>query len=338
MDVSAATVSRALRHDTLIHPETRARVNEAALRLGYKSRARRPRRVVEDDTKSRTLGLLLRHNSLDAARHDMNLMKMMSGIMGVTDSNRVLLQMHTIGRDEARSMVLDPSAVPPLAEPGVCQAFIVHGEQDERDIAFLAERAPVVSMGRVYRNLPVDAVVGDNVEGVREMVAHLVELGHRRLAWVGASLNASFMEARQSGFIQGCLQHGIDIGSGSFHNTELLREVNIHAPNGILETLGTGVTGFVCGSDGVANRLAQVLERVGRRVPEDVSVTGFDAINSRDYLHRFTSIDPHFVEIGQVAAQLALHRIVHASTQPCITSVRGELVRGETTAPVKETV
>ena len=196
LEISAATVSRSLRHDAVINPETRARVNEAAQRLGYKTRVRRPRRAEETEVGSRTLGLLLRHNSLDAVRHDMNLMKMMSGIMAVADSSRATLQIHTIHHEEERHMAADAAAVPSIVADRACQAFIVHGEQDERDLAFLAERAPIISMGRVYRNLPIDAAVGDNVEGVRALVTHLIELGHRRLAWVGTGFSATFLEAR----------------------------------------------------------------------------------------------------------------------------------------------
>lgn len=332
LDVSAATVSRSLRHDTLINPETRARVNEAAIRMGYQTRLRRPRRVVEDKTSTQTLGLLMRHNSPDSMRHDMNLMKMMSGIMAVTDANRALLQMHTIGLEEQRHMAEDPSTVPPIAQQGVCQAFIVHGEQDERDIAFLAQHAPVVSMGRHYRTLPIDAVVGDNIEGVRTMVSHLVELGHRHLAWAGTGLSASFMQARQAGFIQGCIEHQLDFDPHHLFGPNIYKEEHVHAENGLIAALEAGVTGFVCGNDHIARRMIKVLESVGRRVPDDVSIVAFDASSNANDPQRLTGIDPHFFEIGQLAAQLAIQRIAHSSSQPCIMSVRGEFVLGNSTA------
>jgi LacI family transcriptional regulator len=332
LDVSAATVSRSLRHDKLINPETRARVNEAAIRMGYRTRVRRPRRVVESDSRSRTLGLILRHNSIDTVRHDMNLMKMMSGIMAVTDAHRVILQMHSIHHDEYLHMAENSNTVPPIAQQGMCQVFIVHGDQDTRDIAFLAERAPVVSMGRNYRALPINAVVGDNIEGVRTMVTHLVELGHRRLGWVDNGIPSSFMQARQAGFIQGCLEHHLEFNPYYMFGPELYQQENIKAKNGLLAALETGVTGFICGNDNIAYQMITLLESVGQRVPDDVSVMAFDATsNSTDSIH-ISGIDPHFFEIGQLTAQLAIQRISHASSIPCVMSVRGEFVQGTTTA------
>jgi LacI family transcriptional regulator len=333
LDVSAATVSRSLRHDKLINPETRARVNEAAIRMGYKARVRRPRRVVESDVRSRTLGLILRHNSLDTMRHDLNLMKMMSGIMAVTDSHRVILQMHSIHHAEYLHMVEDPDDIPPIAQEGMCQVFIVHGDQDPRDIAFLAERAPVVSMGRSYRTLPIDGVVGDNIEGVRTMVARLVELGHRRLGWVDSGIESSFMQARQAGFIQGCLENHLGFEASQLFTPQLYDAENIEGENGLLAALKTGITGFVCGNTQIAGKMITLLESVGRKVPKDISVMAFDTSSSpTDTLH-ISGIDPHFFEIGQLAAQLAIQRITHKTSIPCVMSVRGEFVEGNTISP-----
>lgn len=335
LDISQATVSRSLRHDNLINPETRARVNAAAQSMGYKTRTRRSHQAIakpSTDEQTRTLGLLMRHKDLEAMQHDKNLLKMMAGIMAVTDTARILLQLHTMRHDEEHHMTEDTATVPPMAQRGVCQAFIVHGEQDERDLAFLAERAPVVSMGRSYRNLPIDAALGDNVEGVHTLVTHLVGLGHRRLAWVGTGVESSFMLGRQAGFVQGCLQHGLEIKPRDFYDPNFYKEPGIHAPDGLLAALEDGITGFVCGNDYVAHQLIGALQSAGRVVPDEVSVTGFDNSTNEGVFPRPTSIDPHFFEIGQIAAQLAIQRMSQPAKQPSVVSVRGELVRGDTTA------
>ena len=334
--MSQATVSRSLRHDTLINSTTRARVNEAAQRMGYKTRARRPRRVAppgeSSEAGTRTLGLLLRHVSLEAMQQDRNMVKMMSGIMAVADAERALFQMHTLRHDEHSHLAEEGAELPPIVKSGVCGAFIVHGHQDERDLEFLAGRAPVVSLGRSYGDLPIDAAVGDNVEGVRALVKHLVELGHRRLAWVGSHYEASFIEARQAGFIQGCLAHGLELSANSFFGREIYQHFDISDPDALLAAVAGGVTALVCGNDGIAMQVIGILQDAGKRVPAEISVTGFDAW-SGGARRKLTSIDPHFFEIGQIAAQLALQRMAHPMRQPSVVSVRGELVQGTTTAP-----
>ena len=129
----------------------------------------------------------------------------------------------------------------------------------------------------------------------------------------------------------------MEIGAESFYGIELYGDSNSRDEKAVSKALDSDVTGFVCGNDAVAVRVIKVLEEAGRRVPEEVSVTGFDAATpSEPGLRRVpTSIDPHFFEIGQVAAQMALQRIAQPLTKPCIISVRGDVVLGDSTAPLK---
>jgi LacI family transcriptional regulator len=338
VNVSAQTVSRSLRHDSGISPETRARVSEVARRLGYNSRASRPgrpRRPVERDNKINTLGLLLRHSSLDAAQHDGNLMKMMAGIMSVTDEHGMRLKVHTRQRQDF-PIEDDASLLPSLLDGGVCKALIAHGEQDESELDFLSHRMPVVSMGRIYENLPIDAAVADNARGVDNLVAHLVSLGHRRLAWVGALYStATFIQERQAGFFQGCQKQGLGLDQLVFFGPEIYKEEGIDKDT-LLAAAKGGVTGFVCGNDTIALEVITALEATGLQVPDDASVTGFDGWLAQMKMRGVTSVDPNFLEIGKSAARLALQRMAHLADGPRVVSVRGKIVLGDTTAPPKK--
>lgn len=94
-----------------------------------------------------------------------------------------------------------------------------------------------------------------------------------------------------------------------------------------------GVTAFVCGNDSVALDVMMALEAAGKRLPDEVSVTGFDAWARLEKMQQPMSIAPDFFEIGRTAAQLALQRIAHPLEKPCVVTVRGELVMGDFTAP-----
>lgn len=98
------------------------------------------------------------------------------------------------------------------------------------------------------------------------------------------------------------------------------------------------MTGFVCGSDGIAARIIQVLENAGRRVPDEVNVVGFDAWLEPTNVGHITSIDPNFVEIGKSAARLALQRMAHPMDGTRIVSVPGNIVVGDTTAVPPTTI
>ncbi len=333
LGVSVMTVSRSLRHDSTISPQTRARVHEAARRLGYKGRAGKTGSPIGSNTKTQTVGLLLRHESLEAAHRDNMLMRMMGGMMSVLDKHNLRLKTHTWPGSEWPHLDEDPSAIPPLLRESECQALIVQGYHAERNLDFLSHRLPVVSLGRRYRGLTIDTVLADNVDGVQMLVAHLAKLGHQRLAWLGGAVDWSFIEARQAGFMQGCIQHRLEINPHLIFGTEIWDGRDICDKAALLSAVDMGVTAFVCGNDYAAFKVIQELEASGKRVPEDVSVTGFDGILGEGNMRQTTSIDPGFFEIGKWAAELALRRLAGPQDEPCIVSVPGKLVPGHTVAP-----
>lgn len=333
LDVSVMTVSRSLRHDRTISPETRARVHEVARRLGYKGTAGKARRAAEMESETQSVGLLLRHESLEAAHRDSILIRMMGGIMSVLDQHGMRLKTHTWPAFQLPHFDEDPSALPPMLQEGECRAVILQGYHEERNLEFLSRRMPVVSLGRHYRELPIDAVVSDNVDGMHRMVTRLVKLGHRRLAWVGAYDIWSFGEARQAGFMQGCLQHGLGIDPRFLFGQEIWEDRLIRDKDALLAAMDAGITGFVCANDYVAYNLVQVLEAAGKRVPSEVSVVGFDATPDYTTMRQLTSVDPGFFEMGRAAARLALQRIAHPMEKSCVVTVHGEFVAGGTIAP-----
>lgn len=325
LNLSAATVSRSLRQDQLIRPETRARVNATALRMGYTRRSRRPEKEKAVPAQL-TLGLLLRYKDYRRMQKDRNLVNMMAGIMAAVDLHHMRLQVHNLPGLDAGGM--SSGDIPPMVQDGTCQAYIVHGNHHEEDLAFLVDRAPVVSMGRQFRHLPLDASVADNVGGMQDMVSHLVSMGHRQLAWVGAHYGSSFMTARQAGFVQGCLSEGLLVRPEHFFGPEIYVEKLPRNAASLLQALDSGVTALVCGNDAVAGGVIQVLQEHGVKVPQDVSVTGFDATENTHAGLRLTTVDPHFFEIGEAAAQLALLRLKSASGQARAVTVRSSLVPG----------
>ena len=68
------------------------------------------------------------------------------------------------------------------------------------------------------------------------------------------------------------------------------------------------------------------------RVPQDVSVTGFDAQQGTASGRRVASVDPHFTEMGRAAVRLATQRLTQSPAPPCTLNVRSEIVPGDTVA------
>ena len=337
VDLSEATVSRSLRNDPLILPKTRAKVHAAALRLGYEGRPRGSRlRTRPAETAAATphggLGLLYSTPVGGLGQRDPNFELILQGAMTEAEHAGMLLMVHGVQENSPERMEDSPSHVPPMIRQNACQALIVWGPVHAEDVAFLSSQVPVVSVGRMYLQSPVDAVVPDSVIGVSTLVAHLAQLGHQRLAWIGGPRQTTFLTERQAGFTAGCLENGLDLNQQRFLGREIFENRRIHDEEKVLQAIWDGATALVCGNDYIAGQVISVAEKSGLRVPQDVSVTGFDAQHAADGGPRLTSIDPHFVELGRNAVWLATKRLAQRSGSPSIMTVRGAYIAGETVA------
>jgi LacI family transcriptional regulator len=332
LNVSLATVSRSLRHSPSIHPETRARVTQTAIRLGYRGSSGRPRNT-DRHTEKCALGLLVNGTSLADAQHQPIIVGVMEGVMAGADHYGFLLNIQTFPGHEEQHMDTDTAKVPSLISGKVCQAVILRGGHHPSNVAYIARTVPVVSLGRIYRDLKLDTVLYDDAEGIRSLVGRLISFGHRRLAWVDGNEETSFYEARQAGFVMGCLGGGLDLMQQQFIEQQGPGD---HPAKRVLTAISKGVTAVVCANDYAAKVAVDLLEKNGLKVPEDVSVTGFDAVPTTISGGRqITSIDPHFREIGLAAVRLAALRLEQPSTPPQTLIVQGSVVPGDTIGSVK---
>src|SRR5690606_29833711 len=94
----------------------------------------------------------------------------------------------------------------------------------------------------------------------------------------------------------------------------------------------SGVTAWVCAADHQAYHLIGELEKLGIRVPEDCSVTGFDGVTPPPGMPQATTIRVPFRDVGISAISSLLRKIDHPNTSRRNIQVSGDLVVGETTA------
>jgi LacI family transcriptional regulator len=192
-----------------------------------------------------------------------------------------------------------------LQVPGVA----VLTSQVDPAAADLLPRAGVASvyldLGRVDRN--ISNIVIDYASGISESLAHLAELGHRRIGYIGGPLRLPSAQARRKAFMKSAVQMGIEparvidadftVRGGYQAGQEMLRE---SAP-----------TAIVTGNDLTAIGVLHCAYDAGLRVPQDLSVAGFDDILFSEYTQpALTTVAVPRTEIGQVAFQ-ALWEMMH---------------------------
>lgn len=216
-----------------------------------------------------------------------------------------------------------------------CAALIVIGS-DLGDTAMrtLARRAkvPVVVIGSGVPNPAYDVVHSNGQAGVRTLVEHLYNLGHRRIAYVDAPSMAS-ADARRQGYLDGVAAAELELDVLQVPGSDYTEEAGASAARSLLDrpTLPTAV---VTGNDQQAVGVITVLSRAGVSVPEQVSVTGFDD----SHFARLSAIDLSTARqdpalMGRAAVEAAVRRIENPDAPPAAALIEPSIVLRSSTAP-----
>lgn len=201
-------------------------------------------------------------------------------------------------------------------------------------------------------SIPVVAVSGhDEVEGVTNIrvnhtraaelaLDHLLELGHRRIAYIKGQSFSSDTQVRWDAIREACSRRGLSL------DPQLVSQLEGESPSpepGYIATrklLGakTPFTALFAFDDMSAIGAIRALREAGFRVPEDISVIGFDDVWSAAFQNpALTTIRQPLWKMGALAAETALERIANGrkSTYPRVQTVEPELIVRESTCRVR---
>jgi DNA-binding LacI/PurR family transcriptional regulator len=287
--VSRALVSIVMRDVPGASAETRKRVLGVAAELGYRPDARAQ---LLARSRSRQLGVVF--TSYHAFHADLlDGLYQAAGAAGY----ELILSAQTPSRDERR-------AVETLLGYR-CDALILLGpDSPARWLDDLGNRVPLVVVGRRLPKGSAEVVLTDDREGMRLAVDHLVGLGHRDIVHVDGGRSPKAADRRR-GYRTAMTRHGLG-ERARIERGGQTPEAGAAAARGLLDgaPLPTAVVAY---NDDCAVALVDALRRDGVRVPEDVSVVGFD--DSR--LSRLPFVDLTTVaQDARQEASLAVGRIV----------------------------
>ena len=170
-------------------------------------------------------------------------------------------------------------------------------------------RLPVVAIDNAADEILVPTLTVDSERGMREAVEHLLALGRTRIGYIGADGDLRFQRERRAAYRSALADGGIAadaesmVGAPAADDASALVLPEVEA----LLTAGPAVDALVCESDRAAAKVLRSLRRAGRRVPEDVSMVGFDdAEVARDLDPPLTTVRQPFEQLGTEAVDLLL--------------------------------
>ncbi|GAA2906899.1 LacI family DNA-binding transcriptional regulator [Streptosporangium fragile] len=292
--VSAMTVSRVLNTPEKVRPDTRARVLEAVRELGY-----RP------NSAARSL-VTGRSGALGVVSFDTTLYGPASTLHGIEQAARTHDYLVTIVNVTALNRHSIGEAVNRLRAQSVEGVVIVAPHESAADgLRHLPGDLPAVVVGaRAGLTAPVAAV--DQAAGAVRATRHLLSLGHRTVWHLAGPPDWIDAGARVEGWRSALEAEGREVPeplrgdwsarSGFDHGRQLARDPQ--------------VTAIFVANDHMATGVLRALREAGRRVPQDVSVVGFDDVPEAPYLWPpLSTVRQNFTEIGRLAFQLLLERI-----------------------------
>lgn len=191
--------------------------------------------------------------------------------------------------------------------------------------------APVVAIGR--HQLPCSCVQPENVHGAVDATAHLIRFGHRRIAFVGGPASSTSAIDRLEGFRQAMRQHGLPVDEKLVVESDYTVEGGAVAMKQLLGH-SEAPDALFAGNDQMAIGAMREIKRSGLRIPEDLSVIGFNDIPLAAFVDPpLTTIRLPLQEIGRIAADMLLRQLKSRQREQLAVSIRGELVvRGSTAA------
>lgn len=297
--VSPMTVSRTLNSPELVSPDTRARVLEAVRKLNYVPNAA-ARSLVQG--KTRTLALIL------SDIRNPHFTTIARGVEDVAQEHGYTLML--ANTDESPAKERDYLRV--LMSQRVDGVLI--SPCGDGDLSLLQRRKiPFVLLDRAVAGASADLVTQDSHAGGRELMAHLLERGYRRIAFVGGPAGVSSLEERLAGYQDGMLEAGLEpqvrLGRYDQASGEEIVEAMV-AEDSLPQAI-------VAANNFVALGVIAALRRHGLGVPQEVGLACFGDMPTAALLDPFLTVValPSY-QMGSLAMQMLLERMEGAATPP----------------------
>lgn len=311
LQISRATVSRCFTNHPGINPVTRARVFQVAAELGYTHLEKRTPGPKRRNTKN-TLGVLICTDEEEYYRTDYQnpSEQILAGITECAHLQGAGVEVHLVD-PKARSLADASYAKIDKLRRRWKGLLLVYPFPDSV-LDQLALLMPLVSLVEQFDHSGIDCVDVDHYKGISAAIEHLVELGHKRIGFYTRRypVEASWSFRRYAAFTEKMVRLRLPVAAEDivnvFPSPELGDEASIDYA---AERTRQGVTAWVCAADHQAYDLVRGFHQRGLDVPRDVSVTGFDGIETPADCPELSTIQIPFREIGATGTLRLIERI-----------------------------
>lgn len=319
---SLATVSNALNNKKGVNRETAEQILKVASEYGYvmENKIRRIKLVTYRDSgevfsDSPFFAVLLESVENESRKS------------GYETTIFNLYRRHADYEERVQELLSDTSAA----------ILLVGTELDEKEAAvFQKASVPLVLLDCWFENLSFNAVLMNNQDSVCQAIEYLSQLGHRKIGYLKGNVRIKNFEYREQGYRRGLVHQQLPCEEkyifsvppaidGAFEAFDLILTKNKDLP-----------TAFFADNDMIALGVMKALQKHGYRIPEDISIIGFDDINFCNlFTPTLTTLKVFKKELGQLAVRRLIRLIKTGSKIRTKTEICNELIERDSTAPIK---
>ena len=317
LNVSVVTVSKALSGQKGVSEEMREKIKHMAREMGYKQ----PSAARAEERRSYSIGVLVGDRYLD--KYDSFYWNMYQEVAQQALSQGCITILEVLAAQSEKDLIL-----PTLVRENKVDGIIVVGMLEDAylDMFHREIPIPVVYLDFYARHQECDAVITDNYFGMYKMTSYLFAMGHTKIAYVGNLLATDSIMDRYSGYAKALMEHGQKVREDWIIDDR--DRVTGRSDAGFeLKMPEQMPTAFACNCDFAAGQVIKKLQELGYRVPEDISVVGFD-----NYIYpglcdvEITTYEVDMKEMARISVNKVIKRMSGEYLKQKISIVDGHMV------------
>ncbi|MFT8349562.1 LacI family DNA-binding transcriptional regulator [Clostridium saccharoperbutylacetonicum] len=324
LKVSKVTVSKALSDKDGVSDELREKIKKVAAEMGYRQNS-----IAKSlrDGYTYNIGVLIPEGFVEM--YHSFYWELYQNVLNALTQKSYYGIMEVVNREDENNNV-----VPRMLQDSKVDGIIVMGELKKEYVEFLnsLDDVPVVMLDTYDKHIDYDTVTSDNYYGMYLLTDYLIEMGHRDILFVGNPRATSSIQDRFLGFTKALLERGIEYTSNSYISDREIgkKELNFELPEKM-------PTAFACNCDSVAYLLIKKLQDKGYKVPEDISVVGFDNYLITEISDLgITTFEVDMKTMAETAVDVILKKVRKVDYKPARRVICGKIVIKDTVKELKK--
>jgi LacI family transcriptional regulator len=289
--VSSATVSRVVNNRGNVTPETREKVLRVIREMGYL-----PNAVAKSLRSQKTMALGVIVPEINHSYYA----EIIKGIENKAYKNQYKVIICDTGNNREKELEFIGLLMNKTVDGMI---LVTPTLSDEEIIRFADNGYSIALVGRYIEHQDISCIFTDNVKFSKEVVCHLVEQGHRDIAFLSGYADAIDSYERLDGYLKGLKEHKLPFKPGLVENGNFSEEGGYQAVKRLLEQ-HPEVTAVYAANDEMALGVYRFCAEYGIRIPERLAVVGVDDNRISRYISpKLSTVRQPTLEMGMAAAE-----------------------------------